>query len=368
MLLFVATFMTSGQPAIKSLSSLKFLSEYEVPFNKAFMNTKIGGLSGIDYDSANQVYYVISDDRSGFNPVRYYTVKVILSGNGIDSVQFIGMNFLLQENGNTFPNSKTDAQLTPDPESIRYNPVTHQLIWTSEGERGKRQDHFVLQNPAINISDRDGKNKGTFPVAKNLQMTESEIGPRQNGALEGLTFADHYKVLYASMEEPLHEDGPRADLSNNSPIRIYKYDVREKKIAAQYAYALESVARAPVPATAFKVNGISEILSFGKDKLLVMERSFSTGRLACSVKIFKADLQLATDVSSVASLADPSPIKFAKKELLLDMDSLDRYIDNIEGMTFGPRLSNGHQTLIFISDNNFVPLEKTQFLLFEVIP
>jgi hypothetical protein len=50
------------------------------------------------------------------------------------------------------------------------------------------------------------------------------------------------------------------------------------------------------------------------------------------------------------------------------MDNLGIYIDNIEGVTFGPNLPNGHKTLVFVSDNNFNPLEQTQLLLFEVIP
>ena len=54
------------------------------------------------------------------------------------------------------------------------------------------------------------------------------------------------------------------------------------------------------------------------------------------------------------------------KKLLLNMDGLGFYIDNIEGVTFGPTLPNGNITLIFVSDNNFNPLEKTQFLLFEI--
>ena len=48
------------------------------------------------------------------------------------------------------------------------------------------------------------------------------------------------------------------------------------------------------------------------------------------------------------------------------MDSLGFYIDNIEGVTFGPNLPDGHRTLLFVSDNNFSLLQKTQFLLFEI--
>ena len=49
------------------------------------------------------------------------------------------------------------------------------------------------------------------------------------------------------------------------------------------------------------------------------------------------------------------------------MDDLGIYTDNIEGVTFGPTLPNGHKTLLFVSDNNFTAIEKTQLLLFEVI-
>ena len=107
-----------------SISSLRFLGEYDVPFNKAFKNTTIGGLSGIDYDEKNQAYYLISDDRSSINPARYYTAKLFLTEKGIDSVQFIDVHYLLQPDGSTYPSFKIDAARTPDPESIRYNPKT----------------------------------------------------------------------------------------------------------------------------------------------------------------------------------------------------------------------------------------------------
>ena len=55
----------------ETIGHLKFLSEYDVPFNKDFKNTTIGGLSGIDYNPAGKVYYMISDDRSEKNPARF---------------------------------------------------------------------------------------------------------------------------------------------------------------------------------------------------------------------------------------------------------------------------------------------------------
>jgi hypothetical protein len=116
------------------------------------------------------------------------------------------------------------------------------------------------------------------------------------------------------------------------------------------------------------VNGISEILSLGDRKLLTVERSFSTGSLACTIKIFTADLSQATHVENIASLTERPPDLSVQKKLLLNMDNLGIFIDNIEGVTFGPDLPNGHKTLLFVSDNNFILFEKMQILLFEVIP
>ena len=48
------------------------------------------------------------------------------------------------------------------------------------------------------------------------------------------------------------------------------------------------------------------------------------------------------------------------------MDDLKMHIDNIEGVSFGPKLPNGNSTLIFVSDNNFSKEQVTQLLLFEI--
>jgi len=187
--------------------------------------------------------------------------------------------------------------------------------------------------------------------------------------LEGLSFTKNFKTLFVNLEEPLYEDGPRADVTENNPfIRIYKFDVASKKNLAQYAYKLDKVAYPASPENAFKINGIPDILSIGKKQLLVIERSFSTGRLPCTIKIFTANLKKATNVKNIASLSETKSYRTVSKKLLLNMDDLGIYTDNIEGVTFGPDLPNGHKSLVFVADNNFNSFEKTQFLLFEIIP
>ena len=56
-----------------------------------------------------------------------------------------------------------------------------------------------------------------------------------------------------------------------------------------------------------------------------------------------------------------------KKHLIFDFASLKLpHLDNIEGMTWGPTLANGKRTLVFVSDDNFSPMQTTQFLAFEL--
>jgi hypothetical protein len=352
--------------ALTDQSQLKFLGEYDIPFNQDFQNTTIGGLSGIDYDKKNDIYYLISDDRSAMNPARFYTAKIYLNEKGIDSVGFISVNNLLQKNGAVYPNSKQDPQHTPDPEGVRCNPKSKQLIWVSEGERILKKDTVVLENPSVNAISAYGKYIDSFVLPLNMRMQISQKGPRQNGVFEGLSFSNNFKKLFVSVEEPLFEDGARAGLNDSSAwIRIIRFHVKTRKPEAQFAYLIDPVAFPPNPLGAVKLNGVPDILVLNKKQLLVLERSFSTGRRPSTIKVYLAEVSGAQDISKNNSLNNSS-FHSIQKKLLLNMDNLGFYIDNIEGVALGPKLANGHQTLVFVSDNNFSKDQVTQFLLFEI--
>lgn len=356
-------------PAVTSDLQLKFLGEYDVPNAKQFEGTTVGGLSGIDYDKNRDVYYLISDDRSAINPARFYSAKIQVSEAGIDRVEFTAVTSLKTKEGATYPNSKQDPVHTPDPEALRYDSLNDQMVWSSEGERIIRAGNIVLEDPGITLIEKNGNYKDSFELPGNMHMHATENGPRRNGVFEGITFTEDYKYLFVSVEEPIYEDGPRAGVNDTTAwIRLIKFDTETRKAIAQYAYKVEPVAFPALPANAFKINGVSDVLYAGENKLMIIERSFSTGKLTCTVRVFLADLNAATNIADISSLRDQLNIKPASKKLLLNMDGLGRYIDNIEGVTFGPNLANGHRTLIFVADDNFSPLEKNQFLLFEVIP
>lgn len=346
---------------------LRFIDEYIIPYNLSFNNTTVGGLSGIDYDQKSDEYYFISDDRSDINPARYYKARIFMDQKGIDSIRFTDVKYLMNNKGSIYSSNRVDPFNSIDPEAIRYNPLKREIVWSSEGERILKVKDTVLQNPSVNIISAS-ELYDTFPLPANLFMHATELGPRKNAVLESMTFADNYNSLFICTEEPIYEDGPKADLTDKkSYIRIFKFDAFTKVNSAQYAYKLDPITYPSIPANGFKLNGVSDMLNIGSNKFIVIERSFSTGRLPCTIKIFISDLANATDIRNIPSLKVGRDFIPATKKLLLNMDELKIYIDNIEGVTFGPVMPNGHKTLLFIADNNFVPLQRSQLLLFEVI-
>jgi hypothetical protein len=52
--------------------------------------------------------------------------------------------------------------------------------------------------------------------------------------------------------------------------------------------------------------------------------------------------------------------------LLLDVGAAGVVPDNLEGLTLGPKLADGHTALVAVSDDNFNPEQRGQFLLFEI--
>ncbi|MFL5811680.1 MAG: esterase-like activity of phytase family protein, partial [Flavisolibacter sp.] len=218
----------------------------------------------------------------------------------------------------------------------------------------------------IMLMNTEGRFIDSFILPGNVHMKASQQGPRQNGVFEGSTFVKNKSRLLVSIEEPLYEDGPRAGLNDSAALlRILEFDVKDRKPLAQYAYRADPVAHPPDPPGSFRINGISEILARNDHQLFVVERSYSTARRSSTIKIYMAELNGATDVSNYSSLSGVA-LHFIEKQLVLNMDTLGIYVDNVEGICFGPILPNGHKTIILVSDNNFSRQQETQFFLFEM--
>jgi len=329
---------------------LNFLDEFVLPADLTFEGDLVGGLSGIDYH--NGKYFLVCDDAS--NP-RYYEANIEINKLKILSIDVQKVVHVM------------DTEHYLDLESIRFDANTNQILLTSEGSinRGK--------NPMFFTMNSDGKIDNTFNIPPEFYAS-SKQKPRHNGTLEGLSNSVDGKGYWIAMELPLETDGPEPKITKtNSPVRITYIDASSKKAEKQFAYNLDSITKPPKGN--FSVNGLTEILEYSEDKFLVIERSYSSGlgNQSNTIKIFKITASKASNTLTVNSLLN-SNYRPATKELLFDFESVrnqltDNIIDNIEGISFGPILSNGNKSLLLIADNNFNKLGKqlNQFILMEII-
>ncbi|WP_425484825.1 esterase-like activity of phytase family protein [Amycolatopsis anabasis] len=360
----------SGLPAAAADSghSVRLLGEQIVPNGLVFDGTTVGGLSSIDYDPRTGQYVFICDDRSALQPARFYTAKFDVTAHGPGPVTFTGTRPLLRPDGTTYPplakndQSQPQNMRTVDPEELRVDPWSGDYFWSQEGERNAT----TLIDPSLREAKRDGRYVRDLPIPANEKITP-EAGPRQNLVLEGLTFAGLGSLVVSSVEGPLLQDGPDATTEHGALNRLTMQS-RFGRVLAQYAYPEEPVFAAPKPPGGFATTGVSSILAadpVDPTRFLVMERSFVTGA-GNKIRIYEIDTLGATNVLNVPSLS-AGGVKPVRKRLLTDLGTLGlSTVDNVEGMTWGPRLPGGERTLLLISDNNFAPTQVTQLVALAV--
>ena len=372
--------------AIATAQTLTYLGQQIVPTGTSFAGTTVGGLSGIDRIGATDRYLVISDDRSGLQPARFYEVSLDLaqfvrSGSpGAAGVAFNAVTTILTPAGTPF------ALNTVDPESLRINPLTGALAWSNEGQRATAG----FQVPTVREMTPGGGHVRDFAVpglygpggsvAGNLP---GDSGVRNNLAFESLTFSTDGRILYTATENALVQDGAASSTTTGSPARILSFDAATGAAGAQWVYEVAPVVLPPNPAGGFATNGLVELLAIGDREFIAVERSFAVGAATPGVgpnglptgntiRLFHVDARGATDVSGFASLSAASYTPVAKT-LLGDLsdfrndDGTPLALDNIEGITFGPQV-DGRQTLILVSDNNFGASQFTQFIAMQISP
>ncbi len=344
--------------------TLRLIGEQVIPSGTVVTTngaaTTLGGLSGIDYDPKTNSFYAISDDRSQINPARFYNLSLDFDLCSFRSVTINATVFLKQPNGENFP------PLAVDPESIRFNLKTAQLAWTSEGSDVSEPP----QNAFVRIMKTNGSHVSEFALPEKFRATGplGKTGIRNNLAFEGAAYSRDFATLYIAMENALKQDGPVASISEESPSRVIALDATTGAVLHEWIYPVSPIPKPPVPPGSPADNGLAEILVLGPDVLLALERSYSTG-VGNTIRLFAVKLTGATDVSKLEKLSDAGAYVPLSKNLVADLQAdFGVKPDNLEGITFGPNLSGGHRSMVFVSDNNSSETQKTQFLVFEVIP
>ncbi|WP_431165568.1 esterase-like activity of phytase family protein [Tenacibaculum halocynthiae] len=352
LIIFLLIFSSCKKKSIK----LNYLDEHVVGDSILFKNNMVGGLSGIDY--SNNKYYMVVDDSS--NP-RIFVSKIAIEQNKISTINFIDVISVKDSTSLFFKNNALDL------ESV-FIDNENNINLTSEGNinGGKRPSIFVI--------DSLGKFKKEVRIPsyfKNIDFGK----PKHNAAFESSTKSIDKSGFWVAMEGPLGVDGEEPTFEvTSSPIRISYFDSTSNKATKQYAYQLEKIDK---PAKGnINLNGVTAILQYTNDSFFVVERIYQSGygSHGNTVRIFKATVQSnTTNTLEIQSLKKEKFISL-KKELLFDFTSVKEkltggIIDNIEGITFGPTLPNGNQSLLLVSDDNFQKYGKqlNQFILLEIV-
>ncbi|MBF5002704.1 esterase-like activity of phytase family protein [Diaphorobacter sp. NR2-3-3-1] len=344
----------------------RLLGEVRWDVDTAYGGVPVGGLSSIDWDAGRGVFWLVSDDRAVNGPARFYSARMQYDERGLQHVWLSGMHTLLDPEQRPYANAQQPSKgvAVPDAEAMRAVPGSDRLLWASEGDfpRGF--------GPELNEIRSDGHWLRRWPLPESLTQIARNSGPRNGFTLEGMAFSPDARTLWLAMEGALKQDGAMPTPGDaGAPVRITALDAHShqplRQIACQPDALPASIALLPQRA----VNGVSDILADGPDHLLVLERSFSLGE-GWGAKLYRIDIResATTDVLNLHRIP-PDSSRTARKTLVLDFARLGlRSVDNLEGMTWGPPLTNGERVLLLVSDNNFNPAEVTQFIALAELP
>lgn len=342
--------------------SLEFVARYEIP-KSTYQKTVVGGLSAIAYDQKLDLFYVLSDDRGKVSPARFYTFKLKIEptdDGGIKIARFEPQNvtFLLNESGQQYPSGSID------PEGLAISP-RNTIFISSEGSPTQEVKPLIAE---FNLAT--GKKLAEVRLPQRYLRGEASQpqGIQENLGFESLTInrtglpEDPFRVFTATESALIQDESLAAE--EQARIRLLHYSINpvgEPVLLAEHLYLLE-----PAPVEVIS-NGLTELVALPTEGyFLSLERTF--GFTGVGANIFQVVVGNATDTTNIASLkGNIAQVQPLRKKLLFNLADLGIYLDNLEGMTLGPRLPDGSRSLLLISDDNFNDEQISQLLLFRLV-
>lgn len=344
----------------------------------SFLDRRLGFFSDLYYDPQRNEYWGLSDRGPGGGTLSYAT-RAQRFALTVDAATGTIGGFQLQQtvlfrdgaaplNG-LAPHPTNVLGSAFDPEGLVVNPLTGTLLVSDE------------YGPSLYEFDRDGQLLRRFATPDDLlprnDATDvpnfasdlgNDAGRRTNRGFEGLAIAPDGRHAYAMLQSAMLDEGGSAGVF----ARIVKFDVLTGQAVAQYAYRME---------TAGQGRGVSALVALGNDRFLVLERNNRGvgpgAEIAPADKnVYAIDLAGATDVSGRRLGATTLPagvVAVAKdpvKVLDLDANTLaalgNKSPEKWEGLTVGPRLSDGRYALIAGTDNDYSVTQNANGVQFDV--
>ncbi|MCO8276257.1 esterase-like activity of phytase family protein [Actinoplanes sp. TRM 88003] len=280
-----------------------------------FRGTQVAGLSALAPARGDRALALV--DNIGATPARIYDVDLARKA-------VRGVTFLTRPDGTAYTGTDFDG------EGLVLERSGRTVLASSEREPSIRRFRLT-----------DGREIASLPVPARFRVTPAGQAA-VNQTFEALAATPDHRVLYAGLEGPLAGDG--------DGHRIIRYE--KDRPVAQHAYRTD-------PAL-----GLVELVAFGDDQLLAVERGFTAG-VGNTVRIYRVSATGAPDVTGVESLTTlTDPRAWLGKQLLVDLVNCppagatakqpqpNPLLDNIEGAALGDWLPGGRRVLHLISDDN----------------
>jgi hypothetical protein len=331
---------SAAQAAPADGLGFRVLGEVPIPGGITANGATFGGLSGVDYDAVDNTWRVISDDRSDHGPARFYSLSLGVSTSWVTASVQPAMVPLLRKDGTAYPPSATAGTDTVAPQAIRYDAATKNVFWAEAGENTPT----LAVDPSVRESSTTGQFVAQLPVSNRLKSTGT-AGIQPGKGLSGLTFSTNDALAVSTVAAPLLQDGAVVTRIT-AQSRVLSWN-----IVWQYAYQLDALAG----------NQVVDILAVDTTHYFVLERADGN-----NVRLYEIDVTGATNVAGVRALAGATFTPVTKK-LVLDFGSLKLCSPAaFSGLSWGPTLSSGERTLVFVSDNGFDRRTNTEVLALAV--
>lgn len=350
----------SATEAALAGSRLRLLSQVALrPRQTRVDGMLVGGISGLTWDPQDDRWYALSD--APWRP-RCYVLR--------------------------FPGLRTGRDLEPEWERVLHltdgagqelrrpgYDVEGVALWRDPSS-GQRRLLVCSEGgvewgipPVIYVHGLDGRLLHEIQAPDLLREFDTPgRGPRHNLTFEGVAPTPDGRHAWVSMEGSLQQDeSTRQKFLQNGPRRITRFNLATGRADRQVTYVPQPRPRAPGVPELFQVNGISDLLVAGEDRLWVLERAFFP-LLGFRVRLYEAQLPGATDTLQLDTLTADNHVPTSKR-LLLDLNQIGLpVVDNFEAMSWGPMLANGNRSVVLATDDNFMRMQVTQFVALEVLP
>ena len=278
-------------------------------------NVPAGNYSGIT-GMGNGLYAVVSDKSEHDG---YFVFNIDIDSISGEIINVRNKGFVASD----VPNR--------DAEGITYIPERNTVLIV--GERDSR----IMEYDSV----------GTF-TGRELYLAKAS----ENFGYESLSYNENTGLLWTCTENVYPDANALMTSDTAAVVRLQSFNVDLRPVSA-YSYRMDK----PQADSAGKhyAHGISELLALDDGSLVVLEREFRVPEsilgayVVCKLYLVRPQSSASTEYMS------ESPETELPKELLCEWKTrlaLFNYsLANYEGMCLGPKLADGSQTVVMVSDS-----------------